>query len=1297
MRRTIVLLLFGLCSMRSYCQSIATLAPSIPTSPQAESFRMHGEYNVNLSTGTPDITIPVYEIDHRGFKIPLSLKYVAQPIKPGYNYDVFGIGWSFSAGSSISRRIEYLPDEQKNFVLDVPSSAFFLSSCGGACISDYNYAPDKFNAILPDGSSFDFIMVNEGGHVLFKVSDGRQVKMTHSVSSGNIAWFTVTDENGIKYTFSGADLPFQSGNSIYQGAFVSWSLTRIDLPYTTDPILYEYDISMQSHVGVSCSEPSLKIGHFVTQGNPTNIYTASRSSSIQPYDYRMKLLTTISFGPNGGSKVHLDYKYPNNTSLNYIDKIRILEGSTMIKEVLFNTSSQGGQSPCFNFQTSRLDSLFFRGQSSSTYLEKYEFDYYTRANFSGTDHWGNLNTSGTDLPNFNIFTENDMVASFQTLYGDITPVTKLAGDVNPFYKYKISRQSTNNSDCRVPASPASHGVLRKIVYPTKGYTEFDYENHKFLTSTDNDGNYIYNAQDRVVKEATGFRIRTISSYSSVGVLSKRMNYRYGKTNRELYGNNYVYPNHHTGVGIAPADPNILTYMNMAAYPYYPYPIKNMILGLDENGQRVPFSNPFPTYYVNGMYEWQCNFSAANFRRVLGGRQPVLYSDVSVYEGALNEDANIFPKGKTVYKYDLDDPESGAEFFEPAKYYRYTLGYETKRFLYNKLVEQTTYKYEPTTNDFVPIVKELSSWHPSSIYYGEYIYDFPYPSNFQPATIPISILFEYKVNYLGYKNLVGKTKIEYNSVDNNITTYEAYTYNSRQQLISKLTGTSLGTEVLSTYKYPEVSGGSTPAVIQSMVAKNIISPVIESVVSKSPSNEKLSGKKVEYGMFGSPQIIMPAKVYDMVPGSANPDFTLEGEVVAYSPNGSPLEVVSKDNIKTSNIWGYDDRYMVAQVRNANNDDVAYSSFEDNSKGNWIFTGAIASASSGVFVPTGKRYYNLTGSTSITKSVTSGKAYVVSYWRNVTTNSPYTISGATGAAMKGRTVSGWTYFEHNITTSGTMLTVGGTGGIDELRLYPANSRMITFTYDPLIGITSQSDALGSIIYYEYDVSGRLKLVRDAYQNIQKRICYNYAGQPEPCKLYGNQPKSQTFTRNNCASGMVPGVYTYSVAANQFYAESQAAADALAQAQIDANGQNAANTNATCTYGNTVKSGTFIRNNCDLGETGSSVIYTVAANTYTSTVSQAAADALAQADVDANGQAYANANGTCTSASGCVPRFCRGEGQKCVNNNCETGVKVYTSGVQNPSTLMWTCTYHYEFSDGTWSVDYYEVSARQCYSPL
>jgi YD repeat-containing protein len=56
--------------------------------------------------------------------------------------------------------------------------------------------------------------------------------------------------------------------------------------------------------------------------------------------------------------------------------------------------------------------------------------------------------------------------------------------------------------------------------------------------------------------------------------------------------------------------------------------------------------------------------------------------------------------------------------------------------------------------------------------------------------------------------------------------------------------------------------------------------------------------------------------------------------------------------------------------------------------------------------------------------------------------------------------------------------------------------TYTYQPLVGITSETDPTGRTIYYEYDTFNRLKLQKDEQGNILKKYCYNYAGQPIDC---------------------------------------------------------------------------------------------------------------------------------------------------------------------------------------------------------
>ncbi|HEX7845859.1 MAG TPA: DUF5977 domain-containing protein [Chitinophagaceae bacterium] len=129
--------------------------------------------------------------------------------------------------------------------------------------------------------------------------------------------------------------------------------------------------------------------------------------------------------------------------------------------------------------------------------------------------------------------------------------------------------------------------------------------------------------------------------------------------------------------------------------------------------------------------------------------------------------------------------------------------------------------------------------------------------------------------------------------------------------------------------------------------------------------------------------------------------------------------------------------------------------------------------------------------------------------------------------------------------------------------SGAMVYTYTYKPLVGITSETDPSGKTTYYEYDDFNRLSLVRDKDNNILKKFCYNYTGQPEECGiLYFNTVQSGIFTRNNCGSGYVGTAVTYTVPANTYSSTtSQAAANTIAQNDVTANGQSYANTNGTC----------------------------------------------------------------------------------------------------------------------------------------
>ncbi|WP_089900634.1 hypothetical protein [Chitinophaga arvensicola] len=55
---------------------------------------------------------------------------------------------------------------------------------------------------------------------------------------------------------------------------------------------------------------------------------------------------------------------------------------------------------------------------------------------------------------------------------------------------------------------------------------------------------------------------------------------------------------------------------------------------------------------------------------------------------------------------------------------------------------------------------------------------------------------------------------------------------------------------------------------------------------------------------------------------------------------------------------------------------------------------------------------------------------------------------------------------------------------------NAFIISNTYNPLIGITSQTGVTGNVSYYEYDGQGRLKTIRDKDSNVVRLLEYKYS---------------------------------------------------------------------------------------------------------------------------------------------------------------------------------------------------------------
>lgn len=83
----------------------------IKPSPVAQNFMRYGEIPVDFSTGIPKIEIPIYTVEGKQLKFPISISYHASGIKVSDVPSEIGIGWILNAGGIVTRMMLDTMDE----------------------------------------------------------------------------------------------------------------------------------------------------------------------------------------------------------------------------------------------------------------------------------------------------------------------------------------------------------------------------------------------------------------------------------------------------------------------------------------------------------------------------------------------------------------------------------------------------------------------------------------------------------------------------------------------------------------------------------------------------------------------------------------------------------------------------------------------------------------------------------------------------------------------------------------------------------------------------------------------------------------------------------------------------------------------------------------------------------------------------------------------------------------------------------------------------------------------------------
>lgn len=1071
----------------------------IPPLPEAASFFKSTDIPVSLYSGLPNIEVPLYTVKTKELSIPIDLTYHARGILVAEVASRTGIGWALKYGGMISRQIRGRADDAPfgilnlnfyNAVFTDPNARSWLHS--EILNDDIDQVPDQFYYDMNGESGKFTIDHNDKQIVLQKFDD---IKIVPNLTTTEIVSWIVTDKLGNKYYYGRSkdgtrqanDYNYSSQNFFYGSrsgfkqlnnntdrSINSWHLMEI-LTFLNEKIEFFYE---------------LEEGYQYRRSND-QFYT-------DPYLYGQ-----VTSFPELRSFFSSDIAHQHQ-----ISEIRYPGG-----KLLF----QNENSTRKDFtNTHALHKLVVKNSRDSI-IKMLEFKYFYQRCTDDNNQLPYLKQIDTTA-NFRLFlssikevsSSGDSLPAHRFEYNNVALPNRFSNSQDnwgfyngkPNGSYLTFQNFGNNNNREVDTSLVGAGLLRKVTYPTGGSTTFSYEQNQVVPLPFiND--LLYNRNNPTETSVVGDAFFKDSLYYGDGFYSKLITI--GKNIVPYSSVNFSFVPPFTPFG---CDPEIIHYQvylesedlqtNIYLYP----PNTEISLNLQPGSYRLKV---IPTETSD-----ECN----PYRSFIAGLH------WSVID---NDPANLgnnvwYGAGKRIKKIEswIGDTRKTVKEYEYLKEDGTTSG---------KMIGLPNYYY-------IQKVYQLNGGIPFTDAYG---------------SIPGSPLSQMQGNSLGYSRVTeyfgektennGKTVSEF-TTDADGGNYYQMPYHLpidfewlRGKLLTSKTylqnGSSYSLQKTIENKYLYAGNPDVPAIFdQPFIHSDSVftykknrslfylplftfTPCYECITSEPPHYKiyyqsagtfDLSSSTETVYTYGQELVNKTQYGFDYLNHymlTKAKTLTSKGDTVVTTSYYLPsliTKTAAEQKLITSNRIALPVKIETI-IKNSFNQELSKTMKSTLNKdwGNNLVLPEYLKSSINNNTAENELIYNsytVKGSpTEMTPKTGVKEVFIWGY------NNKYPVAK----------ISGSNFLTVNSLINQTMLDNADQYTDDQIRtelqkiragLLSTNAIVSTYTYKPLVGITSVTDQNNQILYYEYDSFNRLSLIRDKDNKIIKKVCYGYSGQVQNC---------------------------------------------------------------------------------------------------------------------------------------------------------------------------------------------------------